>query len=85
MTLFGPGRLAAAGSDNRIHLWDLDGRREIGQLSGHSGSIAALASQAGLLISGGYDTTIRIWQPPYSNPVGAPAVQFGASRLNKLD
>ena len=56
-----PNRLAVAGSDNRITLWDLDQRRITETLSGHTGSVAALDAEQGLLASGGYDTSIRVW------------------------
>lgn len=58
---YAPGRLAAAGSDNQIRLWDVVKQEEIGLLSGHTGSVAALDSQGTLLASAGYDTTVRLW------------------------
>ena len=36
-------------------------RRETGVLAGHTGTIAALECQGKVLISAGYDTTVRIW------------------------
>ena len=56
--------MATAGSDNIIRLWDLSTRRELGQLTGHAGSVSALAYQDGILVSGGFDTFLRIWQVP---------------------
>ena len=35
----GPQTVATAGSDNIIRLWDLSARRELGQLTGHAGSV----------------------------------------------
>lgn len=58
---YAPGRLAAAGSDNRIRLWDVVKQEEVGLLTGHTGSVAALDSQGTLLASAGYDTTVRLW------------------------
>ena len=58
---YAPGRLAAAGSDNQIRLWDVVKQEEIGLLAGHTGSVAALDSQGALLASAGYDTTVRLW------------------------
>ena len=60
----GPQVLATAGSDNTIRLWDLAARKELGQLTGHLGSVAALAYQNGTLVSGGYDTFLRFWTVP---------------------
>ena len=64
MAVYEPGRLATAGTDNVIRLWDLATRQEIDQLTGHLGSIATLESSDHLLVSGGYDTTVRLWTTP---------------------
>jgi WD40 repeat protein len=61
ITFYGPHQLAAAGSDNQIHLWDVTTREEIGLLRGHTGSVAALECQGKVLVSAGYDTTVRVW------------------------
>ncbi|WP_161604416.1 WD40 repeat domain-containing protein [Roseiconus nitratireducens] len=53
--------LAVAGSDNVIRIVDVTVGRVVEQLSGHVGSIAALASHGGQLFSGGYDATLRRW------------------------
>jgi len=60
------GSLAAAGSANTVWLWDLETRRAAYRLSGHRGTIARLAYHAdqGLLISGSFDTTVRLWSWP---------------------
>ena len=46
-----------------IHLWDMATRQERCRLVGHTGSITTLVfdRHAGTLISGGYDTTVRLW------------------------
>jgi WD40 repeat protein len=58
-------RIAAAGSDDVIHLVDLadDGRSLFvsGQLRGHVGSVATLAAVDGMVFSGGFDATLRRW------------------------
>jgi WD40 repeat protein len=55
--------LAAGGSDDLIRVWDLATRSEQLRLVGHTGSVSALAwdSQAEVLISGSFDTTVRLW------------------------
>jgi WD40 repeat protein len=55
--------LATGGSDNRIHIWDLNSRVVIKTLVGHTGSVAALACDGtgATLVSGSYDTTVRVW------------------------
>jgi hypothetical protein len=61
LVFYAPNLLATAGSDNKIRLWDVRDRSEIGILSGHTGSVAALDCQGSILASAGYDTTIRVW------------------------
>ena len=67
--------VATAGSDNLIHLWDLTARRDLGQLPGHTGSVSALAYRDGVLVSGGFDTFVRIWQIPPQLDEGVRSAQ----------
>jgi len=53
--------LAAGGSDNQVHIWDLGTRTVTRELVGHTGSVAALARSGAMLVSGSYDTTVCIW------------------------
>jgi WD40 repeat protein len=57
-------RLASGGSDNLVHIWDLSTGKETTHFSGHLGTVAALACDpAGkLLVSGGFDASVRVWQ-----------------------
>ena len=75
MVKCGPQDLATAGSDNIIRLWDLSARSELGQLTGHVGSVSALAYQDGILVSGGFDTFLRIWQVPNQVEEGVRSAQ----------
>jgi WD40 repeat protein len=61
LAFFGPNELAAGGSDNLIRLWDLSTGQEVGQLAGHQGSVMSLDSNGQILVSGSYDTVVRIW------------------------
>lgn len=54
--------LAVAGSDNKIRIINLQLGRVIEELSGHTGTIAALASDKDSLFSGGFDATLRRWE-----------------------
>ena len=56
-----PDVLATAGTDNLVRLWDLASRTEIAKLAGHVGSVAALIARDGMLVSGSFDTTVRVW------------------------
>ena len=53
--------VATSGSDNLIHVWDLTSRSEVGSLNGHTGTVSSMASNDRLLVSGSYDTTVRVW------------------------
>jgi WD40 repeat protein len=77
LAFYGPTQLAVAGSDNLIRLWDVAEQRETGVLAGHTGTIAALECQGKVLISAGYDTTVRVWSIAdhvASRPAAAPRV-----------
>lgn len=71
----GPQILATAGSDNMIYLWNLTTREQLGQLAGHNGSVAALAYQDGTLVSGGFDTQLRVWTVPQQVDDGVRSAQ----------
>lgn len=54
-------RLATGGSDDAIHIWDLTTLEHIEMLSGHVGTVSCLDSLNTMLVSGSYDTQVRIW------------------------
>lgn len=62
VTLLDDRICATSGSDNRISIWNLETRELVGSLQGHTGTVSCLSSSDRLLISGSYDTQIRIWQ-----------------------
>jgi WD40 repeat protein len=59
-----PERIAVAGSDNVIRLLRLPSGQEVARLVGHTGTVTALLWQPDRqqLLSGSYDTTIRVWK-----------------------
>ncbi len=52
---------AMGGSDNRVHLYQLSTNQWLGSLQGHTGTVSCLAHDRGLLVSGSYDTQVRVW------------------------
>ena len=74
LTYCGPHRVAAGSSDNVVRVWDTQTGTETARLVGHTGSVSTLAwdASAGALISGSFDTTVRVW------PVKVP----GASTIS---
>lgn len=64
MTVCGEDLVATGGSDNVIRVWNWRDEREADQLVGHTGSVAALAfdEASGTIISGSFDTTVRVWR-----------------------
>jgi WD40 repeat protein len=57
----GPEHLATGGSDNLVRIWDVSRRAQVAELAGHTGSVVTLAYGGNVLISAGYDTTVRVW------------------------
>ena len=55
--------LAVGGTDNKIQLWNTNSLSRQEMLTGHTGTVAALATseQGNVLASGSYDATIRVW------------------------
>jgi WD40 repeat protein len=64
MTFCGPSRLATGGSDDSIRIWNLETRCEELRLLGHKGSVGTLAFEPslGVLVSGSFDTSLRVWK-----------------------
>jgi len=62
LAVLGGGRFVSGGSDNRIRMWDVLSDHSVGEMDEHTGSVPTLTVADGNVISGSYDTTIRIWQ-----------------------
>ncbi|MDG1873896.1 MAG: WD40 repeat domain-containing protein [Mariniblastus sp.] len=54
--------VAIGGSDNLIHVWDLNSLEEVGFLKGHTGTVSCLQYSTGKLVSGSFDTRVRLWR-----------------------
>jgi WD40 repeat protein len=59
----GPALLASGRTDCRIQVWDVATFQERKQYDNHTGTVATLAwdGSTGMLVSGSYDTTIRMF------------------------
>lgn len=53
--------LATAGSDNLIHIWNMESMQLVGSMKGHTGTVTSLTYAQRTLISGSYDTFVRVW------------------------
>lgn len=53
---------ATAGADNLISVWDLSTKTVVNTLAGHTGTISCLTCCNGHLVSGSFDTQVRIWR-----------------------
>lgn len=59
----GGDSLASAGQDGEIRIWPMGEAAEPLVLKGHAGQVSTLAYLPdGVLVSGGYDATIRFWR-----------------------
>ena len=83
--LLGNAFFATSGSDNMITLWSLSDMSAIGMLKGHTGTVSCLTATDGMLVSGGFDTTFRIWKPELDTIVkstnGQPAIADRQTRM----
>ncbi len=59
--MLGHGLIATGGSDNQIHIWQLSDLQEAGRLSGHTGTVSCLDYSRSKLVSGSFDTHVRLW------------------------
>ena len=89
---YAPGKIAVGGTDNQVHLFDLASRQVIRVLKQHTGSVSAMACRDDYLITGSYDTVIRVRSSKDLNlapsvkrsPAPAPAVTApAATSLNQ--
>lgn len=64
ITMLDSNRFAAATSKNEIPLFHLKDPGPFALLQGHTGSVAALVARDGQLVSGSFDTTVRVWSIP---------------------
>lgn len=78
------GFLATSGSDNLIHIWNMDGAEELGVLKGHTGTVSSLDFSGNKIASGSFDTQVRLWHYQEGlDPIGRQTRNFDPSRNRK--
>jgi WD40 repeat protein len=80
----GMNELATGGSDNTVHIWDLATRRQVEALEGHTGTVAVLAYHNDVLVSSGFDASVRVWTRNTRVDRGLP-VGPGRTGLRRTD
>jgi WD40 repeat protein len=82
MVVCGQDFIATGGSDNLVRVWNWRTQQETNRLQGHTGSVATLAfdSTSSTVISGSFDTTVRVWKldagvTEVTNVAPTPSVQ----------
>lgn len=61
VVMLGNGLVATSGSDNQIHVWRIQDAYQVGSLKGHTGTVSCLDVSGFTLVSGSYDTHVRVW------------------------
>lgn len=76
--------LAVGGTRDTIRLWDTESAAPTTELPGHTGTVAALAVSAdgSRLVSGSFDTTVRVWEIEPNGPRTATATT-GPANTNR--
>ncbi len=66
-------RLAAAGDDQRVHVWDVAAGRELEQLVGHTAAVlgVAFAGDPRTVVSGSADKSARVWTVAAARAIAA--------------
>lgn len=73
LAYLGSNQMAVGSSDNLIRIINIKSKSELGLLKGHTGTVCELISDGNELISGSFDTEIRVWQTE-NTFVSAPKV-----------
>jgi WD40 repeat protein len=77
-------RIATGGSDNQVTVWDIATKTKLGTLSAHTGTVSCLHRGKNLLISGSYDTQLRIWTHDSNTNTSALGTQSSTGWNSRL-
>ena len=70
------GYFATGGSDNHVHVWNINAMAALGSLTGHTGTVSCLDAKENILVSGSYDASVRIWRTEMdSSAMNLPVVE----------
>ena len=60
-------KLASSSNDGTVRIWDISQRKQLRQLEGHPGIVAALSwsPNSQQIASGGWDHTVQVWEALY--------------------
>ncbi|MBX3416327.1 MAG: WD40 repeat domain-containing protein [Pirellulaceae bacterium] len=54
--------IVTGGSDNEVSIWNIATREKSATLKGHTGTVSCLVKGASILVSGSFDTQVRVWR-----------------------
>ncbi len=79
------GDLVATGSaDNQIHIWKLTDLSHVGMLEGHTGTVCCLDVNETKMVSGSYDTQVRVWDLQTDEALGVRHTQLNQGWNGRL-
>ena len=55
-------RLASGLNDKTVKIWDVAAARCMATLQGHTGTVSCLDADRNKIVSGSFDTQVRVWQ-----------------------
>jgi WD40 repeat protein len=61
LCLINDDMIAVAGADNKVRLVDAQSEAIVAELSGHTGTVAVITTCGPTLVTGSFDTTVRLW------------------------
>lgn len=73
---------ATGGSDNHVHIWNINAMAALGSLTGHTGTVSCLDAKENTLVSGSYDASVRVWRTEMdSSAMNLPAIDDRHAKL----